>query len=152
MRKATTVAAVLLCAACSKGADDSAAAADSARPARPAMSAASLAGTWNFRIRNTTGDTLPSFSITAGADSTAWTMTLAGREPMPLRVLAMSADSVTTEAGPFPSVLRPGVQVRVTTTLRLQREGRLVGTGVARYSVRTADSVMGLRLMGTRQP
>jgi hypothetical protein len=65
-----------------------------------------------------------------------------------VRVLAVDADSVVTEAGPYESVLRKGVQVTTTTVTRYQN-GALVGTTTARYSA-GPDSVLQLRFEGTR--
>ena len=52
-------------------------------------------------------------------------------------------------AGPYESVLRKGVQVKTTTVFRLQ-DGKLVGTTVAHYTTKGADSVRNLRAEGTR--
>jgi acyl-CoA thioesterase len=56
-----------------------------------------------------------------------------------------------SEAGPFESVLRKGVQVSTKQVSRLQ-DGKLVGTTVARYAVSGPDTVRRLRFEGTRKP
>lgn len=39
--------------------------------------------------------------LTATANDSGWTMTLTGRDPVAVRVIAMGGDSVVTEAGPY---------------------------------------------------
>jgi hypothetical protein len=56
-----------------------------------------------------------------------------------------------SEAGPFESVLRKGVQVNTQVVSRLQG-GKLVGVTTARYDVKGADSVTRLNFEGTRAP
>lgn len=111
---------------------------------------ADVAGSWNVRAVPATGsDTTPTNSvITATSNTSGWTITLPGRAPIPLRV-TVDGDSIMTEAGPYQSVRRKGVQVRTNTVMRLQG-GTLVGTTTARYTVKTADSVLTLTTTGTR--
>jgi len=47
-------------------------------------------------------------------------------------------------------VLRKGVKVTTHSVFRLQ-DGKLVGTTVARYTTKGADSVRNLRSEGTRE-
>jgi hypothetical protein len=63
--------------------------------------------------------------------------------------VTIGGDSIITEAGPFESVRRKGVQVRTNSVMRLQ-DGNLVGNSVAHYVTKAADSVLRLRLTGTR--
>jgi hypothetical protein len=63
--------------------------------------------------------------------------------------VTVDGDSIMTEAGPYQSVRRKGVQVRTNSVMRLQG-GTLVGTTTARYNVKTADSVLVLNTTGTR--
>ncbi len=64
-------------------------------------------------------------------------------------VVTTSDDSIIVEAGPFESVRRPGVMTRTTSAFRLEGD-RLVGTTVAHYETSDADSVLRLRVEGTR--
>ena len=115
---------------------------------------ASMAGTWHMRTMPEQGDrVLLTYTVSATNDTTGWTVTFPGREPLPMRVLAVDADSVVLEVGPYASVLRPNVQVITQSVSRLQGD-RLVGTAVARYQGEGvgADSVVRLRLEGTRAP
>ena len=69
-----------------------------------------------------------------------------------MRVVAVEGDSIVWEAGPFESVIRKGVQVRVSRVVGRIRDGKLVGRTTARYDVAGADSVAHLTLEGTRAP
>jgi hypothetical protein len=88
--------------------------------------------------------------MTATSTTDGWTMTLPGRDPMPV-MISVSGDSVMSTVGPFESVLRKGVQVTTTGVMRLV-DGKMVGTTIARYAVAGADSVTRLRTEGTKNP
>ena len=124
-----------------------------AAPAAPApISLADVAGKWAVRTMAESGDsTLLSYEMVAGADTSGWSFLFPNRKPVPMRVVAVAGDSIVTEAGPFESVLRKGVQVRVVNVTRLQ-DGKLVGATTARYATRGPDSVAHLRFEGTRAP
>ena len=147
---------MLLVVGCGKAADKQEEATVGEAPAMeeapPALSLADLAGTWNVRS-TVEGDesTVVTYDIVATADQSGWSLNFPGREPIPVRVVAVEGDSVMSEAGPFESVLRKGVQVNTQVVSRLQ-DGKLVGTVVARYQVSTPDSVARLNFEGTRAP
>jgi len=119
-------------------------------PAAPAgLTAAELTGKWDMRAVPVSGDTTPTtFVLTAGPDNTGWTLTYPNRKPVPIRV-TIEGDSVVSESEPYESVRRKGVQVRTNTVLRLEG-GNLMGSAVARYTTKGADSVLNLRVSGTR--
>ena len=115
------------------------------------LAAADIAGRWNMTAIPFSGDTTPTrFVLTATGDPDNWTLTFPGRPPVPARI-RFDADSIITEAGPYESVRRKGVQVRTKGVMRLQGDS-LVGTSIARYSSQGADSVLHLRTSGTRVP
>jgi molybdopterin biosynthesis enzyme len=119
------------------------------------ISLADLAGRWNVTAKPDAGtDTSTTrYVLNATADTSGWTITFAQRpqQPVAVRVIAVEGDSIVTEAGPFQSVRRRGVQV--TTRNVLRKEGdRLVGTSRARYASGGADSVLTLRTEATRAP
>ncbi len=87
----------------------------------------------------------------ATANTSGWTFNFPNRKPVPVRVVAVDGDSIVTEAGPFESVLRKGVQVTSRTVNRLQ-DGKLVGATVARYATSRPGSVLRLRFEGTHAP
>jgi hypothetical protein len=141
----------LACAGNEAGTADSSAAA--APPPAPSVTAADFAGTWTITTRNEAGDSvLVTTEMTATADMTGWTITLPNRPPMPATVITIGGDSVVTEAGPYESVLRKGVQVSTRSVMHLQN-GMLRGMTTARYSnTNTADSVRNLPTEGVRKP
>ena len=59
-------------------------------------------------------------------------------------------DSIVADASPYESVLQKGVKVTTHSVFRLQ-DGKLVGTTVAHYATKGADSVRNLRSEGTRE-
>lgn len=122
-------------------------------PAPAPINLADVAGTWDAKAMNAAGDsTLTTFTVTATADTSGWSMSFPGRaQPVPLRVVSVSGDSIVTEAGPYQSVLRKGVRVRTTNVMRMQ-DGKLVGTTTARYDTKAADSVITVRMEGMRKP
>jgi hypothetical protein len=118
------------------------------------ISLADLAGTWDMTTSREGSDSvLVSFQMMMTADTTGWMQHLPNRDPVPVRVVAVSGDSVVTETGPFESVLRPGVQVSTHSVMRLQN-GQIVGTTLARYSgpKAGADTVARLTTRGTKRP
>ena len=132
--------------------DTAAMAAPMAAPAGATLSLADVAGRWNARSVPESGDTTPTlFVLTATADTAGWTQTFPNREPVPMRVTAVGGDSIATEAGPFESVRRAGVQVRTHTVWRMMGD-HLMGTTVARYETTGADSVLRFRTEATRAP
>jgi hypothetical protein len=117
----------------------------------PAFALADAAGKWNYVAKSPTGDTvLVTGELNATADTAGWTIALAGRKPIPMTV-TVDGDSAITKAGPYPSVLRKGVNVTVEGVLRMSG-GKMVGTSVAHYSIKTADSVRALVTEATRKP
>lgn len=153
--------AILCCCAavlvgCAKSEDQAAvdtAAATAAPPPPPAgIALADVAGKWNVKGMNEAGDsTIVTYEMTATADTTGWVINFPNRKPVPVRVVSVAGDSIVTEAGPYESVLRKGVQVTTHGVFRLQ-DGKLVGNTIARYNVKTADSVRIVRTEGTRAP
>ena len=116
------------------------------------LSLADVAGKWVIHTMAENSDSvLVTSEMTATADTSGWMTMIPGRPAMPTRVIEVAGDSVTTEFGPFNSVLRPGTQVTTRTVMRL-RDGKLVGILTAHYVTAGADSVARLRLEATRAP
>jgi hypothetical protein len=142
--------------ACSKSKDQPATdeMADAAAvPAAPApIALADVAGKWSVTLKPESGDsTLLKFEMVATGDTSGWTFNFPKRSPIPVRVVAVDGDSIVTEAGPFESNLRKGVQVTSRTVNRLQ-DGKLVGATTAHYATSGPDSVAQFRFEGTRAP
>ena len=156
MRGVTSCWIALVLVGCSKPADKPADATAGEAPAMEAAPAtialADVAGTWNVRS-TVEGDesTVVTYDLIVTPDRSGWSFTFPKREPIPMRVTAVEGDSILSEAGPFESSLRKGVQVSTQVVTRLQ-DGKLVGTTVARYQVSGADSVTRLRFEATRAP
>ena len=123
----------------------------SAVPAAPAPIALSdIAGKWTVSVMSGSADTTYfKFDMVATGDTSGWSFNFPNRKPVPVRVVAVEGDSIVTEAGPFESMLRKGVQVVSTTVNRLQ-DGKLVGTTTARYKTTGPDSVTTLHFEATR--
>jgi hypothetical protein len=114
------------------------------------LSLADLVGTWKFRSvpQSGTDTTATEFTLTGAGDK--WTQTYTTGLKVPMHV-AVSGDSVITDASSHASVRRKGMQV--TTHGVFRKEGdKLVGTTTAHYKTKGADSVLVLHTEGTRTP
>ncbi|MEO7367367.1 MAG: hypothetical protein ABIZ36_05385 [Gemmatimonadaceae bacterium] len=119
--------------------------------AAPAPAAMNVAGKWNMRVMPDGKDTtILTYMLEATNENTGWKMTLPNRPTMDLRVIAMSADSIVTENGPYSSALRKNVMVTTHSSMHMDGD-KIVGTTTARYATKGADSVVQLRMEGTRQ-
>jgi hypothetical protein len=153
--------AVLACAAvlagCTKAEDRSVGAGSTSdttsgtdvAPGAATVSLSDVAGTWKVRSTDAGGANPIETELRATADTSGWTMMGPNQKPIPVRVVAVAGDSFVTEAGPYESFVRKGVQVRTRTAYRLQGD-KLVGTTEARYKVGGRDSVSQRRNEGTR--
>ena len=149
MRRLVLALSAAVLAGCSK--PEAPPAEPPAPPPAATLNLADVAGTWTMRTMAEGSDsTLVTYTIAATGSADGWTITFPGRDPMPMAV-TVSGDSATTSVGPYESVLRKGVQVTTTSVLRLV-EGKLVGNSIARYATTAADSVVRLRMEGTRAP
>ncbi len=119
------------------------------QPASATISLADVAGRWKLLSTDEGGGTPVETEMVATADTSGWTMIAPNRKPIPVRVIAVAGDSIVTEAGPFESFIRKGLQVRTRTVSRL-RDGKLVGTMEARYATKGGDSVSQRKSEGTR--
>lgn len=151
-RSALCITVVL--AACAKAdapAVDTTAAMTPVPPPPAAISLAEVAGTWNTIARPADGtDTTSTPStLTATADTTGWFITIGGQKT-PVHVRA-DGDSIMLTSDSYNSVRRKGVKV-VTTGVHRLVGGKLVGTTVAHYNVKTADSVLVLTVESTKAP
>jgi hypothetical protein len=149
MRRFVLAASVVFLASCG-GAQDQAETASEAAETPAGLTAADLAGTWTVNgMAENSDSVIVTYTLNATADPSGWTMVLPGRDPIALHVMSIAGDSAVTHAGPYESVLRPGVQVTTEGVLRLQ-DGALVGRTVAHYTTTGADSVVVIRMRGTR--
>ncbi len=149
---------VLLCCAagliaCEKpkeqpAADTTAAMAPEPAAAPAPISLADVAGTWTLQVMKEGSDSaILTFDLVA--DSSGWTFNLPKHKPLKPSVTA-SGDSIMAEAGPYESALRKGVKVKTEGVYRL-KDGKLVGTTIAHYDTKSADSVLTLTVEGTKK-
>ncbi len=149
MRRVSLVVGLFAFAACGPK-EEPAADTSAMAPAAPAIALSDVAGTWSGRNMTLTSDSvIVTYELVASADPTAWTLTLPGRPPVPVRPTA-DGDSIVTEVGPIESVLRKGVQVTTRVVYRLVN-GELVGTVVSHYQTTAADSVATFRTVATKK-
>jgi hypothetical protein len=143
-------ALLIACAPSGEQAETADTTADTPMAAPATISLADVAGTWNIETMAMGSDSvLVTGQLVATGTMDGWMMTLPNRDPVPVRVLAVEGDSIMTEMGPFPSVLREGVMVTTRSVFRL-RDSALVGQLTAQYAGGGADSVLTLRSRGTR--
>ena len=118
-------------------------------PAAPAaISLADVKGKWKMKTMAEGSDsTMVEYTLDAG--DAGWTLHFPKRPPVPTKPPA-DGDSIVADAGPYESALRKGVKVTTHSVFRLQ-DGKLVGTTVAHYATKGADSVLNLRSEGTRE-
>ncbi len=122
------------------------------QPATASISLADVAGKWKVRTTDEAGGNVVESELTATSDTTGWTMQLRNNpKPIPVHVIAVAGDSIVTEAGPFQSALRKGLQLTARTVYHVQ-DGKMVGDVEARYKIRGTDSVAHRPLEGTRAP
>jgi hypothetical protein len=148
MRYALALCALAL-VACAKSEPpaDTTAAAPAPPPPPPPIALADVAGTWDVTTMPMDRDTVLTTAVTtATATNDGWTLNLDGKT-YPSRVLAVAGDSITTETGPFPSVLRKGQRVTIHNVMRL-RDGKMVGTIHAKYA--NGDTAT-FRITGTKK-
>jgi hypothetical protein len=135
----------------SKGADTSAVATPPPPPPPAAVALSDFAGKWNLTVMNEAGDTtLMTDVLNATATASGWTVVHPKMKPVAITP-SVSGDSLMTDGGPYPSALKKGHTVTTHGVWRL-RGGKLVGTTIARYDIKGADSVRTLHAVGTRAP
>ncbi len=139
------------CSRSGEQAADSSATAPAAAATPATISLADVAGKWTLRSTDAAGGSPTQSELTATADTSAWTWKLANGSTVKVRVVAVGGDSIVTEAGPYESMLRPGIQTRNRTTYHL-RDGKLIGTIEGHYALPRGDSVAQRRSEGTRVP
>ena len=118
----------------------------------PAVTLADFAGKWAVVATPESGkDTsVTKYTLTATADTSGWTIDFPSGVKVPVQVM-LSGDSVMVKTGQFSSQRRKNVKVSSEGWSRLQN-GKLVGETTAHYVNAGADSVLKLRVDGTKMP
>jgi hypothetical protein len=129
-----------------------AAAAAPAPPPAPAVTLADFAGKWAVVSTPESGkDTSATkYTLTATADTSGWMIAFPSGLKVPMHV-SLSGDSVVLKTGQFSSQRRKNVKVWTEGSAKLQN-GKLVGETTAHYLNAGADSVLKLRVDGTKTP
>jgi hypothetical protein len=113
-------------------------------------SVADFAGTWQNSVTlEGVADPIPS-TTTGSASGTDWTMTLEGRDPVPLQV-SMSGDSLITQSAEYESILRPGVRTTVRSAILMQGDS-WTGPIVVTYRTDAGEEVVNGTISGSRAP
>jgi len=126
-----------------------AARAQSPAPAQPRdIKLSDVAGTWEGKSMVGPNDSVfATWVLTATADRKGWTEKFPNRDPISLRITAMGGDSVVTEMGPYPSVLRHGQMVTTRHVVHF-KGNTMSGAFEAHYA--TGDVARG-KLEATRK-
>jgi hypothetical protein len=107
-----------------------------------------VAGTWDSKTLGPKDSVLVTTVETITADGKGWTMTFPKGAPIAVRLVSTAGDSVITEAGPFPSYLRPGQTVTLLHNVSHYKGNEMWGSAVARYA--TGDTLT-FRITATRR-
>jgi len=100
-----------------------------------AQKAPGAAGSWNGESMIGPKDSVVvTYALTIAADGKSATMKFPNRDPIPTRILAMGGDSIVSEAGPYPSILRPGQTVKSLRTVAHYKGDTMTGTFEAQYA------------------
>lgn len=156
MSRVALLLVVPIMLACTKkdepAADTSAAVAPAPAAVAPAAAApVNYAGKWKVTVMPADKDTvILTYDLETTNDKSNWKMTLPGRAPLTPRVASLDNDSVVVDNGPYSSALRKNVMVTTHSSMHMEGD-KLVGTTVAHYATKGADSVVNLRTTGTRQ-
>lgn len=136
----SSTAALLACAGPADRHVDSGAATTAAT--KTPLALADVAGRWRVRVNSYRGDSLTVYELNATRDTGGWTITFPNRPPLPLQIVGVAGDSIVTETGPYPSVLRRTVSVRSLRAVHRLEGDEIVGSFTARYETTQPDSVL----------
>ncbi len=151
MRCFTYVLGVALLAGCAKEKPAPEPAPLPPPPAPAVVNLADVAGDWTVKTMPAASDSvLVTYMLHATAADSGWTITFPGRKAMPIQVMVMG-DSIMTTVPAYQSVLRKGQKVSTNGVMHL-KDGKITGTNVAHYMTAKADSVLMLRMEGTKNP
>ncbi|HYN80164.1 MAG TPA: hypothetical protein VES88_01570 [Gemmatimonadaceae bacterium] len=116
----------------------------------PAMSLASIAGTWTVIMKPEGKDTVVSQYLLDTRDSTAWTITFPNGLRAAMRRTGMSGDTVLAATDWNESPIRKGLQARSDIKYWMH-DGKLAGTHLAHYKTTGPDTIRVFVVEGTRQ-
>jgi len=100
-----------------------------------AQQATGAVGTWNATTMMGPKDSVVAvYVLKVAADGKSATIKFPGRDPIPTRVVVNAGDSIVTETGPYPSILRPGQTVTLLRSVGHYSGNTMTGTFEAKYS------------------
>src|SRR5262249_8889829 len=106
-----------------------------AKAAKPAAAMKGAAGDWNGKSMIGAEDSVVgTYTWTIAADSKSATIKFPNRDALEARVVAMGGDSIVTEVGPYPSIVRPGETVNLLRTVGHVKGNSMTGTFEAHYA------------------
>jgi hypothetical protein len=155
MRRLALLCCAAILVACEKPkeqppADTTAAMAPAPEPAAPApLSLGEVAGTWTVQVKVQGSDSVVLTYDMIADSSGSWTLNLPKHKPVKATAKA-DGDSIMADAGPYESALRKGLMVKTNGVYRL-KDGKMVGTTIAHYATKGADSVLTLTVESTRK-
>lgn len=139
----------ILCTAAALACITAAATAQAAQPAGPGIKLADVAGTWDSKTMGPKDSVIATTVLAITANGKGWTMTFPTGAPVAVRVLSSAGDSVVTEAGPFPSHVRPGQTVTLLHTVGHYKGNEMWGTSHAQYA---GGDTLSFKITATRRP
>jgi hypothetical protein len=107
-----------------------------------------FAGSWDGLGTLEGVDDPTPFVLAGGADGSGWTMTLRGREPIPVQV-SLAGDSLIAQSDSYESVLRMGVTVSIRMAAVFEGE-TLIGKLFAAYQSSAGEEDVLGTLVATR--
>jgi hypothetical protein len=115
--------------------------------AQGSIKLADVTGKWSLKASPANDTVVVTSVVNATANSKTWTLTYPNREPIPMRVVASGGDSIVTEVGPYPSMLRKGQTVTLLRSVGHYKGDTMTGWFEAHYS--SGDVIKG-KQEGTR--
>ncbi len=106
-----------------------------------------VTGKWAIKASPANDTMVVNSVMNATANPKTWTLTYPNRDPIPMRVVASGGDSIVTEIGPYPSMLRKGQTVTLLRTVGHYKGDMMTGWFEAHYS--SGDVIKG-KQEGTR--
>jgi photosystem II stability/assembly factor-like uncharacterized protein len=123
-------------------------AAAAAQQASHGIKLTNVAGIWDSKTLGPKDSVVATTVLTTTADGKGWTMTFPKGEPIAVRVISAAGDSIVTEAGPFPSQVRPGQTVTLLHSISHYKGNEMWGTSVAQYA---AGDTLTFKVKATRR-
>jgi hypothetical protein len=100
-----------------------------------------VTGKWAVKASPGNDTVVVTSVMNATSNPKTWTLTYPNRDPLPVRVVASGGDSIVTEVGPYPSMLRKGQTVTLLHSVGHYTGDTMTGWFEAHYS--SGDVVKG---------